>query len=260
MRKAIAIFSIMVFSIFSAVISGATSYDYGDAPMVYEAGDAARHATPEWQKLGSAWDKEEQLQDRVNQDNDDGVFWSTDGGATWNNWGNSTLNLTQGDTVQFKFAFTRALYGKHPYDDLGVWLDLNGDGDWSDMGEEIYYERWFKGSTQVADDTYFASGGSRYDSETSYFITGNILIGTGFSGETWLRARVACSESINGVTGTYNPNDERNLITMSANGYLWQGETEDYRLNVSTVPIPGAIWLLGSGLVGLIGVRRRKKA
>ncbi|MCP3669209.1 MAG: DUF4114 domain-containing protein [Gammaproteobacteria bacterium] len=27
--------------------------------------------------------------------------------------------------------------------------------------------------------------------------------------------------------------------------------------NVSTVPIPGAVWLLGSGLVGLIGIRRK---
>ena len=26
------------------------------------------------------------------------------------------------------------------------------------------------------------------------------------------------------------------------------------------VPIPGAVWLLGSGLVGLVGLKRRKKA
>jgi hypothetical protein len=28
----------------------------------------------------------------------------------------------------------------------------------------------------------------------------------------------------------------------------------------SAVPIPGAIWLLGSGLVGLVGIRRRFKS
>lgn len=30
--------------------------------------------------------------------------------------------------------------------------------------------------------------------------------------------------------------------------------------DVSAVPVPGAVWLFGSGLVGLIGVRRKKKA
>jgi len=30
-------------------------------------------------------------------------------------------------------------------------------------------------------------------------------------------------------------------------------------VNISTVPIPAAIWLLGSGLVGLVGVRRRMR-
>lgn len=31
-------------------------------------------------------------------------------------------------------------------------------------------------------------------------------------------------------------------------------------VSVSATPIPGAVWLLGSGIVGLIGVRRRMKA
>jgi hypothetical protein len=29
---------------------------------------------------------------------------------------------------------------------------------------------------------------------------------------------------------------------------------------VNVVPIPGALWLLGSGLVGLVVMKRRKKA
>ena len=28
---------------------------------------------------------------------------------------------------------------------------------------------------------------------------------------------------------------------------------------VSVVPIPGAIWMLGSGLLGLIGIQRKKQ-
>lgn len=33
----------------------------------------------------------------------------------------------------------------------------------------------------------------------------------------------------------------------------------DLNFHISTVPIPGAIWLLGSGLIGLIGIRRKFK-
>jgi len=30
--------------------------------------------------------------------------------------------------------------------------------------------------------------------------------------------------------------------------------------NVSAVPVPAAVWLFGSGLLGLVGIARRKKA
>ena len=36
--------------------------------------------------------------------------------------------------------------------------------------------------------------------------------------------------------------------------------THQLVLNTSSVPIPGAVWLFGSGLIGLIGVARRKEA
>jgi hypothetical protein len=29
--------------------------------------------------------------------------------------------------------------------------------------------------------------------------------------------------------------------------------------DVSAVPVPGAVWLLGSGLLGLIGIRKKMK-
>jgi len=39
---------------------------------------------------------------------------------------------------------------------------------------------------------------------------------------------------------------------------LYQGDK--YHMEVSTVPIPGAVWLLGSGLAGLVGLRRKYQA
>ena len=63
------------------------------------------------------------------------------------------------------------------------------------------------------------------------------------------------------------------LLTLMAlgNGLDWQldylydeiGTTDIARLSVveaSVVPVPAAVWLFGSGLLGLIGVARRKKA
>jgi hypothetical protein len=35
---------------------------------------------------------------------------------------------------------------------------------------------------------------------------------------------------------------------------------DDIRYGVSSVPVPAAVWLFGSGLVGLVGASRRKKA
>jgi len=40
------------------------------------------------------------------------------------------------------------------------------------------------------------------------------------------------------------------------NGYAWAVQSGD----VSAVPVPAAVWLFGSGLLGLIGVARRKSA
>ncbi len=241
--------TLFLFSVFYVSFAGAARYDYGDA-INY---GVATHTTPEWQRLGVGWDNEgvQQNPDQF----DDGVMWSTDDGATWNVWGNDTLDLKQGDSVKFQFTFTRALYGNHPYDDLRSWIDWNGDGVWSD-NEEIYYNRIDKGATQIDDQEYFDNGGSQYDSETMIFTSDNILVSGLFTGTTWLRARVSCSESI---TSYNNSNGLDFDAKISATGYLWQGEAEDYRVNVAPVPVPGAVWLLGSGLLGLLGVRRRNR-
>ena len=53
-----------------------------------------------------------------------------------------------------------------------------------------------------------------------------------------------------------------------ANGLKWDlnifsdfnGSQDILRLSVSSIPIPASVWLFGSGLLGLIGISRRKKA
>jgi hypothetical protein len=48
--------------------------------------------------------------------------------------------------------------------------------------------------------------------------------------------------------------------------YIWDGYTGDegtlnaFSIEVTAVPIPGAIWLLGSGIIGLVGVGRKLRS
>ncbi len=51
-----------------------------------------------------------------------------------------------------------------------------------------------------------------------------------------------------------------NSITIDTYGTNNDQWALDYsELSVSSVPIPGAIWLLGSGLIGIAGIRSKKK-
>jgi hypothetical protein len=54
----------------------------------------------------------------------------------------------------------------------------------------------------------------------------------------------------NGTTGQTNSYDLTDALTLTAGGVL----------EASPVPIPAAVWLFGSGLLGLIGVGRRRAA
>jgi len=60
--------------------------------------------------------------------------------------------------------------------------------------------------------------------------------------------------------GTYLFSDGAILLPTTVDGD-WDA-TWDYTLSftVASVPVPPAVWLFGSGLIGLIGIARRKKA
>ena len=61
----------------------------------------------------------------------------------------------------------------------------------------------------------------------------------------------------NGTDGTVNINGDIAYITWHNNGGFVQLANIRYD---GVVPIPAAVWLFGSGLLGLIGIARRKKA
>ena len=63
---------------------------------------------------------------------------------------------------------------------------------------------------------------------------------------------------VNAPAGSFDPNalGEYNFgISVGQDGW----GVENVRMDVQVVPIPAAVWLFGSGLIGLVGVARRKK-
>jgi hypothetical protein len=61
-----------------------------------------------------------------------------------------------------------------------------------------------------------------------------------------------------------NPLDKYVYIYEGEGGTAGWGEpgpaATDWGMRISAVPVPAAVWLFGSGLIGLIGIARRKKA
>lgn len=203
----------------------------------------ATHQTTKWQELASST-------------SESGVSWSVDNGTTW---GQDDLLLV-GQSIQFKFEMHKDNVGTHYADFMKAWVDWDQDGTFDAKDQVAFGENQLtshetgnlgtNSSPNVADFTFFSQVFELTDEHV---------------GDFWLRARVTCSHSFVARDGghwndqwgeDYVGHYEEQFLPT---GHYYQGETEDLKFTVSSVPEPSSIFLLGLGLMGLAVSRKRSK-
>ena len=106
---------------------------------------------------------------------------------------------------------------------------------------------------------------SRRDTAGNYLQAGWGLANTGPFSNVHSDAYWSATEYAPNTSGAwsffFSDGSQRNYVSKTYGFYAWAVHAGDVGVaaTVSTVPVPAAAWLFGSGLLGLLGIARRKK-
>ena len=139
--------------------------------------------------------------------------------------GTDLNNISSSNIFSYSYDLAAGITGTNYYD--GGW-----DGELGDIGSAFAWD----GS--ILSLTFDTLGGD-YITNTDNLGNPSQLL----TGEAWH------------IHSYFNNNNNSFMY-----GFITNGTTLTLTAQVATVPVPAAVWLFGSGLLGLIGISRRKKA
>ena len=117
---------------------------------------------------------------------------------------------------------------------------------------DIYYQPTnYAGPTSIGPGTgFFGTTAGTGDMAGIRFDIDNLLVTTGYTSGAALSGAFTLTSSTFASLG----------LTPGSYEWTWgSGASADsFTLNVGAVPVPAAVWLFGSGLLGLVGIARRK--
>ena len=171
-----------------------------------------------------------------------GQYTGTNNGTTQKTAGQTQIVLTQGNPSQLPTKNSSNLVGANNSLAAGIG-NLNTNIDSNGNGTSV------EGGTAATSGVWDINGGGT----NIYNLSGNL----GVSNITYAGTGTQ-TVALYSVTGTGGLTSK--LVDLTNGNVSFSAAGFQFSTNAPPVPLPPAVWLLGSGLLGLAGVARRKAA